>query len=494
MRSMKHLALAAFAAAALALAGCGGGGGGAKAPGPTEPTPQQVQMKALETAAADAQTAVATLNGGGTATQAVIDAASMEVAKLKTALDAATDVSDEVKAGYQSTYDTAVAAVSVAQSARTAADNKAADDADKAMMALAMKLHDGISAPGGTGATTRTGAYDADGNIEVTIGEASAVDLTEDKKTAVAAMHGWTGKKYAASGTGVTGTYEATVYSNVDDPTPGAKFSAEYESGLTGGVLQEATTELEANASKVASSRFDQSAGVKAFPDTNAGGQVLISGSFHGVSGTYICVPGANNTCAVNKLASGFTLGGVASNNAFTAGNSTWTFKPSNVDARVMSVDDTIYASYGWWLHKSADGSEMVASAFAADKGDVPDITIATLSGKAKYVGGAAGMYSLYSATGGTNDAGSFSARATLDADFGATHKISGTIDNFMGADGKSRDWSVELKESIVGDNGPINSTGLANAVGNKTVWTIGDKAAAASGEWSGLLQREGGG
>ena len=34
------------------------------------------------------------------------------------------------------------------------------------------------------------------------------------------------------------------------------------------------------------------------------------------------------------------------------------------------------------------------------------------------------------------------------------TDMISGTIDNFMGADGKPRNWSVELKKSGISDTG----------------------------------------
>ena len=90
---------------------------------------------------------------------------------------------------------------------------------------------------------------------------------------------------------------------------------------------------------------------------------------------------------------------------------------------------------------------DLTASAFADRQGCRPDATgITALRGTATYTGGAAGQYALRSSTGGTNDAGSFTARAKLDADFN-DDTITGTIDNFMGADGKSRNWSVELKE-----------------------------------------------
>ena len=152
-----------------------------------------------------------------------------------------------------------------------------------------------------------------------------------------------------------------------------------------------------------------------------------------------------------------------------------------------MSMPDAIYASYGWWIHKSEDGERFTASAFVDNKGDVPAAAdLGTLQGTATYTGGVAGKYALSSSTGGTNDAGHFTARATLEADF-SDNSITGTIDDFTGADGMSRDWSVELKEAAVEASG-----GIARADDNDTAWTIGGEAAAASGEWSGTLYDNG--
>ena len=93
-------------------------------------------------------------------------------------------------------------------------------------------------------------------------------------------------------------------------------------------------------------------------------------------------------------------------------------------------MPDAIYASYGWWLHKSEDDSKgYTASAFVDDgKGAVRRLEgiqrIAGLRGTATYVGGAAGKYALSSSTGGTNDAGHFTAKATLEADFNVDHDL----------------------------------------------------------------------
>ena len=376
-----------------------------------------------------------------------------------------------------------------------------------AMAATAAKLFAGISAPSGDvtspAATDRAAAYNADGTaILVSAGlpadAPAAVTLSEDKKTMVAANHGWAGKRYADPAGG--DSYEAVVYSNVEAPTMGKKFGGtaaqvtanevEYELNANGGISVDTSTA--GVPARVALTGVTRTAGTETFklPDPNPGGaaNILVPGSHHGVSGTYSCAPSvAANGCTATVAARGFTLG---------AG--TWTFTPSNPNARVMDAADTAYSSYGWWLRKSEDGTSFTASAFhgfkGTDAGEISATNTLPTAGTATYMGGAAGKYALTSATGGTNDAGHFTARATLEAEFdaGDAGTISGTVDNFVGADGESRDWSVELKEAILGGTtGAITRAG-ANQTDNDTVWTIGGTAADASGEWSGTLRERG--
>ena len=239
------------------------------------------------------------------------------------------------------------------------------------------------------------------------------------------------------------------------------------------------------NPGRVSLSGVTRTAGTETFslPDPNTGNQqdINVSGSYHGVSGTYTCDTGSgrDGTCTAVVATQGFTL----------AGSGTWTFTPSNAETRVTDSKDTAYASYGWWLSKAANDGPFTASAFHDFKGTAGTVNIADLvAGSATYVGGAAGKYALSSSTGGTNDAGPFTARATLEAEFGASaNSITGTIDKFMGADGKSRDWSVELNETAVADNGAI--TALTS---DATVWTIGTDEGEATGEWGGNLREEG--
>ena len=76
---------------------------------------------------------------------------------------------------------------------------------------------------------------------------------------------------------------------------------------------------------------------------------------------------------------------------------------------------------------------------------------------------------------------------------------ITGTIDQFVGADGNARNWEVELMGSAISDGGLIralNADGRTEPVaadaGAKTKWTIDGSAAAASGQWTGTLRNNG--
>ena len=380
--------------------------------------------------------------------------------------------------------------------------DEAEDEQDKMdaanMAATAAKLYAGINAPTGDGSGNNDyfAGYDAtnNANINVTIGtgdaSGTAVPLSEDKDATVAPLHGWTGMRFTAELEG-GGTYEAYVYSHVGEPTMGAKFNDSANGGYTLNADDQIAdvTSVTDYAGLVASLSFDQSAGTKTFnlPDPNPGGatRINVAGSFNGVSGTYGCTPTTPaDGCSVTVAASGFTLAG-----------GTWTFEPNDPEARLMNVPDNSYASYGWWLRKSADGNTFTASAFVDERGGQSAAAsgITALQGTAKYMGGAAGKYALSSSTGGTNDAGHFTARATLEADFG-DDTITGTIDQFVGADGQSRDWSVALNESTVSDAGAIagDPETSGNTEAQMTVWTLGGTAAAASGQWSGSLRETG--
>ena len=425
--------------------------------------------------------------------QSTVDAAADAVNAAEVAIAGAADVSAAEKAAYTTAVGIIEDQLDDAKESRTAyLAQKAKDDADKAATDLAAKIaqaklmYDSIGAPGGTGADTRNAAYANNGaNIAVTIGDEQPVNLSEDEKVTVAALGGWEGAKYTAAPTGTStgagNTYEAYVYSDIGAATEGRKFSVAYPydarevdgQNTELGINADSATDDAAVVALIDSSHFDQSAGSKEFELGDNEERRILSGTYHGVSGNYYCDPAENAKCTATVQSDGFTLTG-----------GTWTFKATNSDDRLMDVDDTIYASYGWWSATAGDGS-MNVSAFVSDVGDVPNAEIAPLRGKATYTGKAAGQYALHSATGGDNHSGVFSADATLDAKFVATqHTISGTIDEFKGADGGSLgDWTVDLNEANLASSGVI-------AAGS-TKWKI-DGEGATNGSWTGSLQDEG--
>ena len=490
MRILRFSRLVLFAVCIAAFAsGCGGGGGTADTTEPPAPMPDPAiaQRAAISAAVMAANEAVNAVDNDSTDAQ--VSAADTAIMNARSAIAAATDVPAQERTANTGTVDTLAAQLAGARMARKEAMD-AADMAEKMdMMETAMKLHAGIGAPTNdtSAATRRHAAYGSGDNaadIAVSIGTVAAVNLSLDKDAMVPAHYGWEGMKFTASPEG-GGTYEAVVYSDVGEPTEGAKFNSQYMLDATTGEL---TVVAATHAAQIASASFDHGAGQKKFPKAEDDVRVIIPGSFHGVSGTYYCTPATSSTCAVQVAANGFTLGGTDAANAFTADGGAWTFKPGDAEARLMDAPDNTYVSYGWWIHKAADG-KITASAFEAERGTVPDASgIGGLIGTATYEGGAAGKYALRSMTGGTNDAGHFTAEVTLKADFiASSSSITGTIDNFMGADGQPRDWSVELKEAAIATAG-----GIARTADKDTAWTINGTAAADSGEWKGRLQDNG--
>ena len=450
-----------------------------------------------------AQNAVGAVNDG--ADEATVTAANGAISAASMAVADAGDLDADEKAALNRAIALIQSNLTEKESSRQMAMEAEERAAYMAMAAMARKLHAGIGmnplASSGDGQRTAVYSGTNDAEITVTWDNTDGTDITQMLKATAEMVddnHGWDGKQYAASGTGIDGTYEAMVYSDVGAPTQGKKFGGpaaddEFQYPLVNGeyTIDTSTAAVQA---RVDSPRFDQPAGLKRFPVTplsenqNQESRVTLPGTFHGVSGTYICTPG-DAVCASRVAADGFELGTVpsATDTNFAGGSTTWKFVPANPNALVTDMEDTMYASYGWWIH-TADKGDVTISAFHDEKGNVPNATgLDALNGKAKYEGGAAGKYALSSSTGGTNDAGHFTARAMLEANFtnnGDADAITGTIDMFMGADGEPRNWSVKLNGSAITEGGDIGDST------NGTAWSLDGTGmdSVASGHWTGTL------
>ena len=186
--------------------------------------------------------------------------------------------------------------------------------------------------------------------------------------------------------------------------------------------------------------------------DTDAN-ELMMKGSFHGMSGTYECT----DPCSVVTNAKGelITLNGV------------WTFTPTKGAADIL-VDDVLtdanYLDFGYWVTTADDPTSYSVGTFANGVGNTSQDVISALVGlrteamSATYKGGAAGLYAKreYSGTGDGDllGAGRFTATAELKAYFGTgdhtavanQNKISGMISNFRdGGSPIDATWRVKL-------------------------------------------------
>ena len=534
MKSTDRKILILVASLALLLAGCGGGGSSTTAPVDPGPAPAETAIMEAETALMNAEDALEMLDASATneqmraAYQAVERAANNLVMVLK------------ANGGSPAAVE---AATTTRQTAMHMADNlaqKIEDDAvaaDAAMTALAAKLYaamkpevvDGATIPfgnNGTDTSFSTGvlfvqnANTAYADFGSGVGN-TGPQLKEDKSAMVPPLHGWTGSRHTATvaagatrilegntepSTISTGTYTAHMYSDVGEPTQGPKFNSG-QSGIGFTLIENRITVSGPSTIngvsvtyqnnipvRIASPQFDHTAGDKTFklPDPNPQGETIINipGSYYGVEGTYDCVLVGTGACTVTKASGeGYILGG----------ENSWIFRPDNPEDRVTSLPDTVYPVYGWWQHETTDGATYV-SAFTSYRGTKEAVSLTTLVsggpadplfGTATYKGGAAGIYTI--SADADNDAGHFTADAELTATFNGdgtfAHKITGTIDNFMGSDGMSRDWSVELKQLSIGDNGAF--TTYSSSYGTTTTWSMGGTAAGDSGAWEGELFKQ---
>ena len=184
-------------------------------------------------------------------------------------------------------------------------------------------------------------------------------------------------------------------------------------------------------------------------------------GTFNGAMGMYRCDGTVDCSVTVNAMGD------------ITAMSDGWIFTP---DAGATSiVADADYLHYGFWLKRTtaSDGAvtynevETFAGSSIATSNSVASVT-----GRATYEGGAVGVYAIRNAysrtTGELADAssGHFKARASLQATFGQVtndagegtiaedmlNRLTGTIDDFELSGGEANAWSVELQRGVINE------------------------------------------
>ena len=314
-------------------------------------------------------------------------------------------------------------------------------DAAKAALALAKKLH-GLLSPAGVVET----------NVAPT--DTGAVALLSDARS--------DGMAESANGNAMV------VIMN----TQGAGNQVDSINADNSRPVPNATLVNVANARHIMGSGFATGAN-QVLKHTNIMGEGTrtVTGSYMGAMGVYTCATG--DDCTSQRTDNGIRLVGAA-----------WLFTP-NTGQKFTTPDDD-YAEYGWWINEDATADPKVGAWFAASDGTAlgtVDVTNAT--GSATYTGTAIGQAAYYHSQGGAlNVGGAFTADAELNATFGTTLTLSGTIDNFD-VGGMKPGWSVALDGgAITPGTGTVGEDDLRT-----TTWTIdGTDGAALANAWHAQL------
>ena len=168
-----------------------------------------------------------------------------------------------------------------------------------------------------------------------------------------------------------------------------------------------------------------------------------IAGSYRGLEGTFTC----SETCGTGPAARR-TDGSIIS----MAG--TWTFEPTDDEARVP-VQDSDYLAFGYWLSKGPAGPSGFEVWYSGSKpvvGIDDSVAYDALDEKVTYSGVAGGKYVTKDELAATAAAGYFTATAELTATFkdgedteDSTNTLTGTISGFTDPDGGAPLNDLEL-------------------------------------------------
>ena len=279
-----------------------------------------------------------------------------------------------------------------------------------------------------------------------------------------------------------TGSKEhITVYTNIEDPRRpfGSVYTLNEDNAL---VVDFATHSMRVQSSEFPPPTFDRKYTTEE--------DLSFEGTFHGVAGTYECMP---SPCMVST----------ANDGLISSTGGTWTFTPDSdlADEIMIDLPDADHLYFGWWLKEptEAEGSY----AFRTFSGGTVPFAVGNkfisgnndeLHGTASYEGRAAGQYVTKDFSGGVlsgGTAGVFTATALLTANFGGDDIALNDQFNIRGSVTAFRD--VERNSSLDGWSVTLNKVDLApgsasfgGTADDTTTATLG--GATGTGAWEGAF------
>ncbi|MDE0409250.1 MAG: hypothetical protein OXN81_15475 [Alphaproteobacteria bacterium] len=280
----------------------------------------------------------------------------------------------------------------------------------------------------------------------------------------------------SAGFTGQTGTANAlvddTVYLYTNIQAPGTRaFWKVY------GLAKHMTASLEslARGSSATPTRRD--------PNDNANyTELTVSGSLNGASGKFTC-----SSCT-GAVADGYDSHVTFSQGAPDFGTEgSWVFTPSSIANGYRVDQDDAYLYFGIWSSIPKSISQTTGYNFRYMEGGGAESgsdlrRFDALTGPATFRGGAVGRYVTQGQVGGQNaKIGTFTATATLNADFGAADAgtLSGSITDFREDGNPLAGWQVTLGSTT--DIG-VASTIASAAASGATVANVG--GVSVGGSW----------
>ena len=289
----------------------------------------------------------------------------------------------------------------------------------------------------------------------------------------------WSRAGLRGSETGLT--ENITLYTDIEDPRRpfGSVYTLDGNNAL---IVDFATHSMRVQSSGFPPPNFDR--------EYTTEEDLSFEGTFHGVPGTYECMP---SPCMVSTAADGLMSSTVG----------TWAFTPDadRADEIMIDLPDTDHLYFGWWLKEPDDVEGSYA--FRTFSGGTVPFAVGNkftsgnndeLHGKASYEGRAAGQYVTKDFSGGVlsgGTAGVFTATALLTANFGGDNiavndqfNIRGSVTEFRDVEGDRalEGWRVTLNKV---DLAP-GSASFGGTAGDTTTATLG--GVTGTGTWEGAF------